>query len=286
MQYAILHGADRVLTQSVISDLDVVVGLEPDDVIRRISQCLGDSGLWPIMEWPYDVGHTLTVFLATDDGREAMQLDMLNDRRGVGKYAVKSDVLLKRSVRRDGLPVVRPADETVYLVRKRIVKGDRAALVALSDQISGFARSEVAESMSSTLSVVGRRSVDSFLRGRPGVLGIRPIRSALNVLRQARRLFRPTGYWLHCASPEMAEAVVERFGAYLPHAVVLGSPDSPGAIVRLLMRRLRPGVVVTCEGAPILIRPDVTVDDESIDLAAPRIIEAFRARTEYRLGVS
>jgi hypothetical protein len=275
-----------VLTGSVVSDLDVVVGPLPEIVIRRISECLEAVGLVPIMEWPYDLGQTLTVFLATVDGRQAMQLDMLNDSRALGKYAVKSEALLDRSGLRQGLSVVAPVDELVYLLRKRTVKGNLAALTDLRNQAVRFAPAEIDESIRSTLSSHGRRSVTALLRGDAGRREPRPVSLVLNLGRRLLRALRPTGFWVHCASAESAAAVLDRFGGYLPHAVSIGSARSPVALARLVVGRMQPGVVVTHGARPWMLSPDVVVGSESHDDACRRAVAVFRRRTERRLGVA
>jgi hypothetical protein len=286
VDYAILHGVDRVLSQSVVSDIDVVVGPPPERVIRQASRCLEGEGLVPIMEWPYDVGRTRTVFLATLDGREAVQLDMLHDRWAFGKYAVKSGVLLERSEVRNGVSVVAPIDELVYLLRKRMVKGDVAATTDLRARSSQFTPTALDEAIRSSLSPYGRRSVAASLRGDAGWRRLRPINWIMNLGRQVRRVAQPTGYWVHCSSPETAEAVVERFGSYLPHAVSLDSLNSPAAITRLILTRLRPGIVITHGARPPLLKPDTVIESGSPDDACRRLVAAFRVRTERRLGVA
>lgn len=284
IEYAILHGADRVDSQSVVSDIDVVVGVSPPEVIRRVSRCLESAGLVPVMEWPYDVAQTRTVFLATVDGGDAVQLDMLHDRWGLGKYAVKSDALLQRSARTNGRPVLAPVDELVYLIRKRTVKRDATALAALRARMSEVPARDLEVSIRSTLSSSGRRSVRAFVAGVERARALRPLNGLSDLVRRVRRLFRPTGFWVHCADEQTAEFLCTRFATYLPNVVRSGSVSRLTQVPILLWRRLKPGVVVTHGARHRLFSPDVVVEGLSPDEAIRTAVAEFRDRTERRLG--
>ncbi len=108
VRFALLHGADR-LSGGEVSDVDLVVAEDPVSVVQRAAVSWQTRGLVPVVLWPYDIGGTATVFLATPDASEGVQLDLLHDPEGVGKYGVKSGALLASATQAAALPTVSDA---------------------------------------------------------------------------------------------------------------------------------------------------------------------------------
>ena len=77
-KFAVLHDYEQ-LESDRMSDVDIVVGQDPRTVIRATESMWRERGLLPIILWPYDIGGTATLFLATPDARDGVQLDMLHD---------------------------------------------------------------------------------------------------------------------------------------------------------------------------------------------------------------
>ena len=117
-KFAVLHDYEQ-LESDQISDVDIVVGQDPRTVIRATERCGAERGLLPIILWPYDIGGTVTLFLATPDARDGVQLDMLHDPDGVGRYGVRSEILLQFVEERPIAPVVDSAARLLYLWQKR-----------------------------------------------------------------------------------------------------------------------------------------------------------------------
>lgn len=282
-RFAVLHGAERISTGQVVSDLDLVVDHHPVDVIRTVSREIADDGLRPVMEWSYDVAETMTVFIANRDGTAAMQLDMLHDHRGLGRYSVLSDALVARNTTRHGLPVLDPIDELVYLIRKRSEKKDAHALGLLVEQAGNASWSELEASMEAILTRAGQESVRRVLRGDSPRRPDRMLRAAASAGRAVQRLTRPTGFVVQIpeSAPELP-TLIERIRGWLPvvesHEGVLSASER----LRVVYSMMRPSVVFV-EDDRGLPRIDIRLVGDD-DMAAG-LVTAMYERTADRLGL-
>lgn len=91
MPYAVLHGADDLVTGAPMSDVDVVVGANARYVVTQLA--LRQDGLKLIQVWEYDAGSLATLW-STPDGSDGVQLDLLYDPRSRGRYRVDTAALL------------------------------------------------------------------------------------------------------------------------------------------------------------------------------------------------
>lgn len=77
---------------------------------------------------------TASVFFATETAEEGIQLDLLHDPSGSGRYGFRTTALLEEVQFVDGWPALSHGAGLVYLLRKRLVKGneERAKRVSRS----------------------------------------------------------------------------------------------------------------------------------------------------------
>jgi hypothetical protein len=287
LEFALLHNEEAVATGTVASDLDVVVGLRPEAAIEQASPFLEAAGLRPIMVWDYDVGATATFFLATHDASEGVQLDLMYDPAGRGKYGAKTVPMLASSFPGVRWPHVGPAHRTAYLIRKRFVKQDAIGLRRQITEAGQFASVDfsavVRETFSrpvanSVLELVGGRGLSSHVP-YPAAYGAR------NLMRRLRRVVRPTGFWVEISGQsaiEVAEGVANRFLRFLPVVAATERPRGQLAQVgwflsRVFPVRWRAGVVVSAgSGRP---RGDLQLEAAvGVDEVCSRVVDAMSRR--------
>jgi hypothetical protein len=287
LQFALLHNEGAIATGQVPSDLDVVVGVPPGAVIQRVSTLLEAAGLRAIMVWDYDVGDTATIFLATSDASEGVQLDLMYDPVGRGKYGAKTGPMLESSVPGLRWPHVGPMHRTAYLIRKRSVKQDA---IGLRRQITEAGRFSPVDFSSVVRGTFSRRVANSVLglvegRGLSSHVPYPAAYGARNLMRRLRRVVRPTGFWVDISghsAMEVAEGVANRFLRFLAVAVATERPRGHIAqlgwvVSRVLPVRWRAGVVVSAgSGRP---RGDLQLEAAvGVDEMCSRVVDAMSRR--------
>src|SRR4051794_28895798 len=218
VRYGMLHRADD-LESSSTSDIDIVADQTAVECVRRLRRALAARPAAAVMIWPYDLSAASTFWL-TPQG-SGVQLDIVCDATGIGKYGFRSSALLER-VRRKGLAwVVDPEDSLLYQLRKRMVKGDlggaQAALTQMNFNESSRARIEsvfrpdIAEEVWAT--VANRELSYTHTSSR-----------RTNVVRLAKRIVRPVGHVVRSPSTceEVTLAVGSRLARTLPHVSTTG----------------------------------------------------------------
>jgi hypothetical protein len=290
VRFALLHDEARIAAGSSRSDLDLVVDRDPRRILADHVPDLHRAGLYPIIVWPYDVAETATVFLARPDASSGVQLDLLCDPSGLGKYGVRSRVLLEQTGQGERWPVIRPEHQLLYLLRKRSHKGARDEVVELRRSLGDMQRTEI-------LAEVGRlfsppaaatvlRILDSGWDANGGHEG--PPSSVRQGMRWLRRLRSPIGFWAELVgrdSSASAEELATRFGRFLPWSRAGGRPHAaPEALwwYRDVMPiRWRAGLFVSW--SPVggrVPRPDVAVRavGRSLDEIGERVVAAMEER--------
>ena len=256
---ALLHDAGLPDDDDPVSDIDLVVGTPPATVLSLAAPAWAARGLFPIIAWPYDVGGTMSLVLASADARDGVQLDLLHDPGGNGRYGIRSSAALAASLPGPDAPVLAEPARIVYLWRKRTVKGDDVALRELRARARDLDQGDLRR-MSAALT--GSETVADEIRGDvppgrigPGRLGqIRMMRSRLR--RAIPRFVEPVGFWAHTGSAEVAEELKARLSRFL-------TPVRTGSLPGL---STRPAWYVT-KVAPVRLRPGVFI---SHGAATPR----------------
>lgn len=281
VRFAVLHGYEQLETDR-ISDIDVVVAQDPRAVIRETERYWREAGLVPIIVWPYDIGATVALFLTTRDAREGVQLDMLYDPEGIGRYGVRSDVLLRFVEERPLAPVVDQAARLLYLWQKRTAKDEIDRLDSLRREAIGIGRDrlesmsrEITGSVSSARGLIGSEIVTSPRR-RPAVMA--------RLSRLVKRLRRPTGAWVHVRLDEVGSELAGRLSR---HLVIVRSGNLPPLLRQALWYlvdvapvRYRPGIFISVGQQPrFVVAPDFEIVTNHPDQAAAELVEALTKRT-------
>jgi hypothetical protein len=279
VRFALLHGGER-LASGQVSDVDLVVGDDPPAVVRRVAAPWAARGLVPVVLWPYDIGGTATVFLATPDATEGVQLDLLFDPDGVGKYGIRSSALLASADPTTGLPMVSATAGLIYLWQKRVAKADPAQL----DELTRVARTADSRELVAVSEIVtgSAAAAHQLLAGQP-VLRIRhrkhPLRQGI---RATRRVAKPVGFWTHAAEADTAIELARRCARFL---VCSGTAPTPSPIrqpawwiASIQPVRLRPGVFLSHGPLPRWPAPDLVLSASSADEAARQLTAAMNAR--------
>ncbi|HEY0889041.1 MAG TPA: hypothetical protein VGE38_05455 [Nocardioides sp.] len=265
VDYAVLHSAARVAELQTISDIDLLVDDEPANVIRRLKVAVDSCELAHVLTWRYDTG-ALTTFWMTPGLADGVQLDLIRDPEGSGRYGVRT-VDLADAFRIDA-PWPRHLTErgtAHYLFAKRLVKGD----VRRWEEAAHILRT----GGGIDLALFAPRRQRVYRRAYEGRFPGRAFRVQVLARQRlshngTRRLVRRTGEVVEVSGRLDQEArrfLEERVRPVVPQIVFLRR--RPGALRRWSLTR-RPRIVVVEVGGPSM----------SGATAARQIWEALRAR--------
>ena len=285
LEFAVLHGEQGIARGESVSDVDVVVAMKPRLVIERASASLESAGLRPIMIWDYDVGGTATVFLTTSDASDGVQLDLMYDPHGQGTYGARCGPMLASRVNGERWPTVGEAHRIAYLIRKRHVKKDAERLRELLSEARLFPQTEFSSLVRETFaSRVAVSILDLVAGGRSSHIPLPRGYRASNAARGARRLLRPTGFWVEItgeSATALALGVARRFERFLPVVAMSRRPRGGLAQMSWIMSKVVPvrwraGVFVSVGiGWP---RGDLRlVVPNDLDELCSRIVEAMNS---------
>ena len=287
IRFAVLHDEKAVALRTVSSDIDIVVGIPGRRVIESSRRVIEESGLIPVVIWPYNYGG-LTVFLITRTADRGVQLDMLFDPDGRGRYGLRSEAAIRSS--REGIrwPVLDRDIELAYLLRKRHLKGDSATLKELLTVARQRWQSGLPDHVEDALSSVAARQIASLVAGRldknagPGAR--HRIQNGPRVL---NRIARPIGFWVEISGVGRdgeAQELVGKFGNILPH---VGCSPRPEAFNKNLFWWAR-------QVAPVRWRPGLYVStaergsawaDLSLEAGQPGNVERLVGAMSARLAL-
>lgn len=286
--FAVLHGEDRVAGGLVESDLDLVVDAHPISVLRRASRQLAKVDLHPIVCWTYDIGGTSTLFLVTSQLTEGVQLDLLHDPAGRGRYGVKSDEALARAVAGVSWPSLDPIGGLVYQARKRQVKAQMDRFEVASERLRSAGGG--ASVIDSLLSPSAARQLRRALAGKRVGKSHARLR---NLGRVWSRLRTPAGAWIECQGPAttaLSSDMSRKLGRVLPHVALVSRPGK-GAIgeVRWWLREIAPvrwraGIALSTHSGDSIgrCRPDVEL--LQAEGAYPLLVAQLEERLFARYG--
>lgn len=123
VEYLVLHNASDIAEGRPISDVDTIVKCQPWKVIAKLLEEQSNLGLSLVMTWEYDFG-ALTSFWMSSDGSNGVQLDLLKDSDGRGRYGLRTDRAFHFADTSEWPPRLSRPAMLVYLLSKRIAKGD------------------------------------------------------------------------------------------------------------------------------------------------------------------
>jgi hypothetical protein len=232
--FAVLHGESDIATAA--SDVDIVGEMPAGDLLR-VGRRTGDYAA--IMLWPYERSGSASLFLATPDLSAGAQIDVMYDPDGRGRLGLKSARLLEHTVAGTRFPTLEPAAQLVYLLRKRIVKGQADEL----DRLVGVARRQRAR-ITQIAAAIGRPAALASIEA--AIAGARPrneVAVPFSARHLAKRILRPVGAWIHWDGPsrqEVAEEFDRRVGRILPHRGLGPLPASATERTLFWLRRIQP----------------------------------------------
>jgi hypothetical protein len=289
---ALLHREADLLSGDVASDVDMAVGEPPRQLLTRSLGRLHQAGLYPVVVWEYDVGGTATVFLSTGDASDGVQLDLLFDPEGHGKYGVRTKAMIDAARPGERWPRAEPLGELAYLIRKRQVKGDRPRMTELVEQAQSVPAAAFDEAVRTTLSDPAAGEVLAMVRDRSSAGHRRsPAYWTLATQRLGRRALHPIGCWTELegdGAEHQSPALAARFGRFLLRGVASARPVGRPAQARWWAREVAPvrwraGLLVSWGEKPPLISPDVLISTHGSDLSA--LSEKVVATMESRLDL-
>lgn len=271
--FCVLHKEEELAAGHVTSDVDLVVDRPVDEVVAAVTERWRHAGLFPVVVWPYDVGGTGSVFLADATAADGVQIDLLHDPQGAGRYGVLSRRVLQAVRPGSRFPVAGPEAATAYEVVKRIQKGQPELARALiqehgsaevADAARGFLRADMANAVA-TFTAGGEATAR---RGRP------------SIARLVRRLRHPVGAWVALTNAGLGPTLASRFGRFLPTAVFAGSVSTASWLPSVAPVRWRPGLVFTEDGGsrPWPFRPDLVVEAGSVEEACGLVVSHLAGR--------
>ena len=274
---ALLHREADLLSGDVGSDVDMAVGEPPRQLLTRSLSRLHAAGLHPVVVWEYDVAGTATVFLSTGSASDGVQLDLLFDPEGHGKYGVRTKAMIDAAKPGDRWPRADRLGELAYLIRKRQVKGDRPRMAELVAQAQSVPAAEFDEAVRTTLSDPAAGEVMAMVRERSSGGHRRPPAYwALATQRLGRRVLHPIGCWAELrgeGADHQSRALAARFGRFLLRGVASARPVGRPAQARwwaaeVAPVRWRAGLLVSWGGETPLVSPDVVISTHDRDLSA------------------
>lgn len=278
--FAILHSADMLWSEAV-SDVDLVADISPTSLIHRCAEKWRDHRLFPVVVWPYDIGGTATVFLATTDAKDGVQLDIMFDPGGVGKHGLRTEPLMASAVESGGLPVIGEAERLIYLWKKRSLKKQANRLAQLQDIAAELPFADVALA---SISLTGSDATARELAGEPVVTRHTRRHGFRRARRLAGRLRNPIGFWAHSTSETLAASLRDRFSGFL---IVSREGPRPISTARrmtwyysdVLPTVVRPGVYLS-HGASRGRHPSpwLTLSGQSVDDAAEELTTHMASR--------
>jgi hypothetical protein len=277
--YAVLHGEDRIADGRAESDVDLAVGCPPHQVLRSLAPMLAASGLFLGLVWPYDVCALTSVWLSAP-GPDGVQLDLLCDPGGDGKYGVRTDALLQRRIRGRCWWRLDGRTERLYLLSKRVEKRDGPALVRLLD-VDPSDRQALIQLSGLVLADWRRLRIVRLLDGGPDTAGAGPP-PRVRLLRAQRMVGRTRdgiGCWLTISGDRSGTAMTAlqaSFGRVLPRARVLDAA-APMVLLRAQLERRRAGLAISrpVPGA----RPDLALSADQPGLTG-RVLGCLAQRAE------
>lgn len=291
VKFAILHREADVASGIVESDVDVVVDRAASAVVAACLPAFNRAGLHVVVLWPYDVGETITLFLATTDASEGVQLDLLHDPRGIGRYGIRSTALIDNAVPGVRWPRPDPHDQLVYLIQKRWVKLQTGSLADLNAEARAASPAQLHASAHRLLAHRGAEELLAFVETGESLAARTPPALA-GFVRRVLRLARPIGAWIEIQGSQAEQAAVllaELFGRFLPHKLATMHPSGRLQEAWWFGRRVAPvkwraGLVASWAKKPPKLGADLVLQSDSTTMAVD-VVAWLEKRVRQRLDI-
>jgi hypothetical protein len=239
---ALLHGDDQLAEGVLTSDLDLAFACPFSQALAAVEVASTCVRLTPILLWFYDTRSATVVLARLGEGADidSVQVDLLVDPNGLGKYGVRTAPLVDAAASGRTHLIVSPLDEAIYLQRKAALKKQSERYQQASRAIAGYPDTEVLSRADDIL--VGPsllRPLDAPYRRWLG-----SSRRALAELRRtAYRIIVPVGVAVRVASHEEATDLAVRLRGAIPTIAI-----SSGSRGGLWMARRRNALVLMPRG--------------------------------------
>jgi hypothetical protein len=115
-------------------DVDLAVDRPLEFVRPVVLRTLRKLGLTSVAILEYDIGgyEAVVVGRVVSGSLEAQKIDLAHDNRGIGRHGVPMSRLIESAIEHEGVRSPAPAWEAVYLVSKRVQKGEWDRLEAVN----------------------------------------------------------------------------------------------------------------------------------------------------------
>ncbi|MGH3614021.1 MAG: hypothetical protein ACRDRK_15805 [Pseudonocardia sp.] len=283
--YAVLHRESDAAAGLIESDIDVALGRPPLEVLPALMAALSHTGAGLALIWPYDV-NSLNTFWLSRDCRSGVQLDLLCDPLGRGKYGLRTDAVLQHTERGERWMRLTPEVEQAYLVSKRWAKADVARLDELISRAAGRPSADLTEEMFAERAA---RAVGAAYAGQKTPRGGRlwPNLRGLLSVRTASRLAHPVGVLVRLRG-EATLGVARDLSVMLDRVVVasdISTGRSLSARAARFIRLRRPHILLCVDD--VGTRPDVEVTvtcpvnlDEVVNAVWQGLVDDARRKME------
>lgn len=235
---ALLHGDDEIAEGRTDSDLDLIFRPPLRAAIHAVECAAKRINLAPLLFWVYDVNSVTLLFgnVASGGLEGAVQVDVVADPEGLGKYAIRTDIVLSASLPGQSSLTLAKLDEALYLWRKGTAKGQAQrqaeALKTIYQHSEAGARARATHIFADGITPFGR---GSFLPRLCRALR----RASASVRRLHFRLSVPMGITVEVPSRQV-KRLTEGLSTAIPSVVVLES----GGSMRVWLAVRRNAVVV------------------------------------------
>lgn len=131
--FAVLHKERELAEGTAESDADLATRLPLPEALDLLWARAAALDMKLLSVWHYDTVSASSFLLSR---RGIVQIDILSDLRGKGKYGIRTGVAVAAAVPGVRWPRLDPIDEQLYLIRKRWVKRDIVRLTSLIEDVS------------------------------------------------------------------------------------------------------------------------------------------------------
>jgi hypothetical protein len=297
--------------EGVRTDLDIAATVTVSAVISAHYPALAKANLTALMLTEYDIGGAEAVWLHDIAGGGTLQLDILADRRGLGRLGLPIDSVLDAPV--EGRPLHQISREWAlgYQVSKRLHKREwrrlatyRAAgmdadrVDVVFDEIFGFAGPRIValirgHACPSDWRAIAALAAAGRVQRRMQRSSVGPLEIGWKSFRRiGHRLLHPVGFWVHFSGTEagdVAKACAEDMSHSLSTVLVSNEPIRLLGLLGSPARVRRPRLVVTFSDSPAALRrlrPNFLVDEaRDWKSARPLLLDAMERHVTARIGL-